>query len=142
MVSEKTTAHFNPLADYLLTVYAASLKVLTSYRQLEDIDVAYELSKSRDKNTVPPVEQIINEAVKIAHNYLIPTGIDSFIWKTLTPEERFFIKGLDLEKNGINFPHTRNWREDSEFGDIKPCWPTKRPTRTGSKLPWNWECEA
>ena len=49
----------------------------------------------------PPVEQIINEAVKIAHDYLIPTGIDSFIWKTLTPEERFFIKGLNLEKNGI-----------------------------------------
>lgn len=99
-LDDKDDPNFND-ADYLLAAYAASLKVLTSYRQLEDIDVAYELSKSRDDNTVSPVEQIINEAVKIAHDYLIPSGIDSFIWKTLTPEERFFIKGLDLEKNGI-----------------------------------------
>lgn len=88
-------------ADYLLASYAASLKVLTSYKNIEDIDVKYELSKSREGNQKSPIETIIEEAVKIAYDYLIPSSFDSFVWKTLLPEERLYIKGLDLEKEGI-----------------------------------------
>lgn len=87
--------------DYLLAAYAASLKVLTSYKQIEDIDVNYELSKARVSGEESPVEKIINEAVKIAYDYLTPSGFDSYLWKMLTSEERFYIKGLDLEKDGI-----------------------------------------
>lgn len=87
--------------DYLLAAYAASLKVLTSYKRIEDIDVNYELSKTRVSGEESPVEKIINEAVKIAYDYLTPSGFDSYLWKMLAPEERFYIKGLDLEKNGI-----------------------------------------
>ncbi|APC07623.1 anti-phage-associated DUF1156 domain-containing protein [Neomoorella thermoacetica] len=87
--------------DYLLAAYAASLKVLTSYEKIEDIDVQYELSKTRVPGEESPVEKIINEAVRIAYDYLTPSGFDSYIWKMLTPEERFYIKGLDLEKDGV-----------------------------------------
>ena len=87
--------------DYLLAAYAASLRVLTSYRKIEDIDVNYELSRSRRPGEESPVEKIINEAVKIAYDYLTPKGFDSYFWKMLIPEERFYIKGLDLEKSGI-----------------------------------------
>lgn len=87
--------------DYLLATYAASLKVLTSYKKIEDIDIQYELSKTRLPEEESPIEKIINEAVKIAYDYIIPKGFDSYTWKMLTPEERFYIKGLDLEKDGI-----------------------------------------
>jgi adenine-specific DNA methylase len=87
--------------DYLLAAYAASLRVLTSYRKIEDIDVNYELSKTRRPGEESPVEKIINEAVKIAYDYLTPKGFDTYFWKMLIPEERFYIKGLDLEKSGI-----------------------------------------
>lgn len=89
-------------ADYLLAAYAASLKVLTSYKQIEDIDIQYELSKERVSGEESPIEKIINQAVKIAYDYLIPNEFDNYIWKMLTPEERFFIKGLDFEKDGVN----------------------------------------
>lgn len=89
-------------ADYLLAAYAASLKVLTSYKQIEDINVQYELYKERVRGEDSPIVEIINQAVKIAYDYLIPSEFDHYIWKTLTPEERFFIKGLDLEKKGEN----------------------------------------
>lgn len=88
-------------ADYLLSAYAASLKVLTSYRQIEDIDIEYELGKTRLAGEESAVERIINEAVKIAYDYLIPVGFDSYTWKILTSEERFYIKGLDFEKNNV-----------------------------------------
>ena len=85
-------------ADYLLAAYAASLKILTSYKNIEDIDVQYELSKSDGES---PIVDIINDAVKIAFDYLTPNGFDSYTWKTLLPEERFYIKGLDTEKNNV-----------------------------------------
>lgn len=87
-------------ADYLLAAYAASLKVLTSYKKIEDIDVNYQLSKSKAPGTESPIERIINEAIKIAYDYLTPGGFDHHTWRMLTPEERFYIKGIELEKDG------------------------------------------
>jgi len=96
-IDDKDDPNFSD-TDYLLAAYAASLKVLTSYKSIEDIDVAYELSKERGNGEESPVEKIIQQAVKIAYDYLIPKGFDGFVWKTLIPEERFYIKGLDIEK--------------------------------------------
>ena len=88
-------------ADYLLAAYAATLKVLTSYKRIGDINVEYELSKPRDGKTVGPIEAILNNAIRTAYDYLIPQAFDSFIWKSLSPEERFFIKGMELEKSNV-----------------------------------------
>ena len=99
-LDDKEDPNFND-ADYLLAAYASSLKVLTSYKNIEGINVQHELSKDRGKSSEPsPVEKLIHSAVKIAYDYLIPKGFDSFIWRTFAPFERFFIKGLDIEKQG------------------------------------------
>ncbi|MEK7720262.1 MAG: anti-phage-associated DUF1156 domain-containing protein [Bacteroidota bacterium] len=88
-------------ADYLLAAYAATLKILTGYKKIGDINVEYELSKPRDGKTIGPVEAIINNAIRTAYDYLIPLAFDSFIWKNLSAEERFFIKGMELEKSNV-----------------------------------------
>lgn len=88
-------------ADYILAAYAASLKVLTSYKKIEDIDVAYELSRTRKSGELSPIAQLIESAKKIAYDQLIPSEFDSFLWKTLSSEERLYIKGLELEKNNV-----------------------------------------
>ncbi|WP_336990023.1 anti-phage-associated DUF1156 domain-containing protein [Bacillus infantis] len=84
-------------ADYLLASYASSLKVLTAYKDIEGIDVKYELAKPRNSGEESPIESIINKAVKIAFDYLIPEDFDNLVWRDLLPEERFFIRGLELE---------------------------------------------
>lgn len=86
--------------DYQLAAYAAALRVMTQYKTIEDFDIAYELSKPRKKGETSEIEKLIANAVKIACDYLVPTGFDSFIWKSLTPEERFYLKGLDIETHG------------------------------------------
>ncbi len=86
--------------DYQLAAYAAALRVLTQYKNIEDFDISYELSKPRKKGETSPIEKLIDDAVKIACDYLVPRGFDTFIWKTLTPEERFYLKGLDIESHG------------------------------------------
>lgn len=86
--------------DYQLAAYAAALRVLTKYKAIEDIDVQRELSRVRQKNEKNPLEDVIDNAVKIACDYLVPTGIQIHTWKQLTPEERFYMKGLEIESHG------------------------------------------
>jgi hypothetical protein len=86
--------------DYQLAAYAAALRVLTQYSRLGDLELQRELSRPRRRGEVSPIEQVIADAVKIAADHLVPKGFDPFIWKTLTPEERFYLKGLDLESHG------------------------------------------
>ena len=84
----------------MLASYAASLKVLTTYKEIDGIDVPYWLSIPRNNKQENPIEKLINRAVRIAYDYLIPENFDKFHWKDLTKEERFFIRGLELEMNG------------------------------------------
>ena len=100
VLEDKEDPNFSD-ADYLLAAYAATLKILTGYRKIGDINVEYELSKPRDAKNVGPVEAIIVNAIRTAYDYLIPQAFDSYIWKNLTPEERFFIKGMELEKSNV-----------------------------------------
>ncbi|MDX1260710.1 anti-phage-associated DUF1156 domain-containing protein [Exiguobacterium sp. K1] len=88
-------------ADYLLASYASSLKILTSYRDIEGIDVKYELSRTRNSSEEGPIESIINKAVKIAFDYLIPESFDNLVWRELSAEERFFIRSLELEMGNV-----------------------------------------
>jgi putative DNA methylase len=86
--------------DYQLAAYAAALRVLTQYSRLGDLDLQRELSRPRMRGEVTVIEEVIANAVKIAADHLVPKGFDTFIWKNLTPEERFYLKGLDLESHG------------------------------------------
>jgi adenine-specific DNA methylase len=86
--------------DYQLAAYAAALRVLTKYRRFEGRDVAQELNRVRPKGEKSPVEKLIEDAVRVAADHLVPRGIETFVWKTLRPPERFYLKGLDMESHG------------------------------------------
>ncbi len=87
-------------SDYQLAAYAAALRVLTQYKSIGDIDISYELTRERSKGEKSPIEVIIENAVKTASNYLVPKALKDYIWKGLTPEEKFYIKGLEVESHG------------------------------------------
>lgn len=85
--------------DYVLAAYAASLKVLTSYKNIGELDLDYELELAIHNPDKSKVVKIIDNAKKIAYDCIIPTDFDSYFWKELTPAERFYIKGLEAEKH-------------------------------------------
>ena len=86
--------------DYVLAAYAASLKVLTSYKTIGEIDLDYELNLAIHEPTKSKVVALIERAKKIAYDFIIPLNFDGYLWKELTPAERFYVKGLESEKNG------------------------------------------
>ena len=86
-------------ADYQLAAYAAALRVLTE-RPIEDINPEREMLRDRSQEGIGPVETLIRNAVKIACDHLVPTGIEREMWKTLSSMERFYLKGLEVETHG------------------------------------------
>ena len=87
-------------ADYQLAAYAAALRVLTQYGSIEDIDVSHELSRERRRGEPNPIEKIIGDAVRTASNHLVPEGLPDHLWPRLTPKEKLYLKGLDVERHG------------------------------------------
>ena len=86
--------------DYVLAAYAASLKVLTSYSSIGDMNLDYELDKAINDPNNSKVVDLIKRANTQAYNCIIPAGFDSYFWKDLSSAERFYIKGLENEKHG------------------------------------------
>ena len=85
--------------DYVLAAYAASLKVLTSYKNIGELDIDYELNLAINNPTNSQVVKIIENAKKIAYDCIIPIDFDGYLWKELSNSERFYIKGLESEKH-------------------------------------------
>lgn len=86
--------------DFVLAAYAASLKVLTSYKTIEDLDLDYELNLAINNPSQSNVVKIIETAKKIAYDCVIPLEFESYLWKDLSNAEKFYIKGLESEKHG------------------------------------------
>lgn len=86
--------------DYVLAAYAASLKVLTSYASIEDLDLDYELNQAISNPSGSKIVAIIENAKRIAYDCVIPLEFGSFLWRELSNAEKFYIKGLESEKHG------------------------------------------
>ena len=87
-------------ADYQLAAYSAALRVLTKYASIEDIDLSRQLARQRSAGEANPVAAIIEGAVRIASNFLVPSGLPGHLWRQLGPEEKLYLKGLEVEGRG------------------------------------------
>jgi len=87
-------------ADYQLGAYTAALEVLTRYATIDGRPVAAEVLRERRPGEVSEVERLLRRAVRLASDFLVPAGLAREVWTELGPEERFYVKGLDLERAG------------------------------------------
>jgi putative DNA methylase len=98
-IDDKDAPNFGD-TDYQLAAYAAALRVLTQYSEIEGMDIKHELFRERGKGEKSEFEKVIDRAVEIACNHLVPDGFSEFHWKSLSADERLYIKGVELEKHG------------------------------------------
>ena len=91
-------SNFND-ADYQLAAYAAALKVLTQYATLDGKDVEHEVFAVRDRHTKSDFQIVIERAITIACDILIPRGLDAS-WRELSLVERYYLRALDIESRG------------------------------------------
>jgi len=97
-LDEDGEPNFND-ADYQLAAYAAALKVLTQYATLDGREVEHEVFAVRDRNTKRDFQIVIERAIGIACDTLVPRGLDE-PWRELTLVERYYLRALDIESRG------------------------------------------
>jgi putative DNA methylase len=97
-LDEDGEPNFND-ADYQLAAYAAALKVLTQYGNLDGKDVEHEVFAVREKNQKSDFQTVIERALGIACDTLVPRGLDNS-WRDLSLVERYFLRALDIESRG------------------------------------------
>ena len=124
-LDEGSEPNFND-ADYQLAAYAAALKVLTQYGSIDGRDVEHEVFAIRERGQVSDFQTVIERALGIACNVLIPKGLDA-VWRDLTLVERYYLRALDIESRG----ERRNGMYEElarGFGvtDIKPLLKTDK----------------
>jgi hypothetical protein len=86
-------------ADYQLAAYAAALKVLTQFGTLDGRDVEHEVFAVRSKTQKSDFQTVIERALEIACDTLIPRGLDAS-WRDLSLVERYYLRSLDIESRG------------------------------------------
>ncbi|MDQ3000074.1 MAG: DUF1156 domain-containing protein [Fibrobacterota bacterium] len=86
-------------ADYQLAAYAAALQVLTQFGTLDGRDVEHEVFAERERNQKSDFQAVIERALGIACDTLIPAGLDG-PWRDLSLVERYYLRALDIERCG------------------------------------------
>ena len=107
-------------ADLQMAGYAAALRVLTRYSIIDGKQMAEEALRPRQKGEPTMVDELIEFAVGVANNCLVPTGLTKPVWDRLRPGERFYLKLLELESRGFKtLDNYQNFAKAFKVGDFK-----------------------
>ena len=87
-------------ADLQMAGYAAALKVLTAYSNIDGKDMVTEAEAPKIKGKKSFVEELIDFAVQTAVQFLVPVGFEKAEWQKLGAVERFYLKMTEMEHMG------------------------------------------
>ena len=73
--------------------------MLTQYGNLDGRDVEHEVFAVRAKNEKSDFQAVIERALGIACDTLVPRGLDNS-WRELSLVERYYLRALDIESRG------------------------------------------
>lgn len=98
-LDDKESPNFSD-ADYQLAAYAAAVRTVTGYESISEIDVARELARGGRPDPEGVIRSVIDYALREASDFLVPKGLERNVWKQCTPEERLYLKGVEVESHG------------------------------------------
>jgi putative DNA methylase len=125
-------------ADLQMAGFAAALRVLTAYTHIDDQDMTKEALRPRVKGETTLADRIIEHAVQIANEYLVPEGLDPKIWDRLNGSERFYLRMLDVEEAGAkkldSYQNFAKAFKVKEFGALMGALELKKAEFGGSEF--------
>ncbi len=114
--------------DLQMAGYAAALRVLTGYSRIDGQDMAAEALRPRQTGGHDMVKEIIDFAVQVANEHLVPEGIAPGLWERLSGPERFYLRMLDIEAGGAKkLDNYQNFAKAFRYGDYTAVMATTKP---------------
>jgi hypothetical protein len=114
--------------DLQMAGYAAALRVLTGYSRIDGQDMAAEALRPRQTGGHDMVKEIIDFAVQVANEYLVPEGIAPGLWDRLSGSERFYLRMLDIEAGGAKkLDNYQNFAKAFRYGDYTAVMGSTKP---------------
>jgi len=109
--------------------------MLTHYDTLDGKDVEHEVFAVRERNVKSDFQVVIERALGIACDTLIPRGLDAS-WRDLSLVERYYLRSLDIESRG---ERRKGMYEELARGfgvlDIKPLLKSDKANSTRVATP-------
>ena len=98
--------------DYLLAAQAAAAEVVTGFASIEGVDLEAELRTPNKERGRSALRSLMENAKRTATDFLVPPAMDRAIgragggdayqfWRQFAPEEKFLLKGLEGEAQGV-----------------------------------------
>ena len=98
--------------DYLLAAQAAAAEVVTGYTSIDGVDLDAELRTPNAVRGRSALRTLMENAKRTATDFLVPPVMDRAIrkagagdpyafWRQFCPEEKFLLKGLEGEAQGV-----------------------------------------
>jgi putative DNA methylase len=88
-------------ADLQMAGYAAALRVLTRYEKIDGTDMTREALRPRRVGEKNLVGEIIDFAVQVANEHMVPEHMAPKLWEGLSGAERFYFKMMDIETTSL-----------------------------------------
>jgi hypothetical protein len=109
--------------------YAAALRVLTSYTQIEGVDMTREALRPRTKDGATSlVDEMIEFAVQVANEHLVPDGLQPKLWERLAGSERFYLRMLEIEAEGAKkLDNYQNFAKAFRLASWQPLMASVKP---------------
>ncbi|MCY4266157.1 MAG: DNA methylase, partial [Gammaproteobacteria bacterium] len=86
--------------DLQMAGYAAALKVLTSFTQINGEDVTTFAIRPCQPGDTTVVDDIVQQASEAANSLLVPEGFPQDSWEKLNGIQRFYLRMMDIESTG------------------------------------------
>jgi putative DNA methylase len=98
--------------DYLLAAQATAAEVVTAYASIDGVDLDGELRTPNAERGRSALRTLMENAKRTATDFLVPPAMDRAIrkagagdpyafWRQFCPEEKFLLKGLEGEAQGV-----------------------------------------
>lgn len=98
--------------DYLLAAQATAAEVVTAYASIDGVDLDAELRTPNAERGRSALRTLMENAKRTATDFLVPPAMDRAIrkagagdpyafWRQFCPEEKFLLKGLEGEAQGV-----------------------------------------
>jgi len=120
-------------ADLQMAGYAAALRVLTSYTHIEGTDMTREALRPRTGGATL-IDEIMDYAVQVANEYLVPEGLEAKDWDRLKGSERFYLRMLDVEAaGGKKLDNYQNFAKAFKVKEYAPLMASLKPNESRLK---------